>query len=374
MVERKERLASLDILRGMDLFLLLVAGPVIHTFLRINTSPVWDGVRTQVSHVSWEGFVLWDIIMPLFMFMSGATIPFSMAKYREGEKPGKAFYFKLLKRFCLLFFLGWIVQGNLLRLDFRLFHPFANTLQAIAVGYVFAALAFVHLGKKGSWIFGTVCFLAYLLAFAVIGKMNLDPQSNVAMLVDKAVLGCHRDGVIWNSDGSWAWNEGYQYTWILSSLNFIVTVMLGCYAGSMLKDKSLRPSRRGLYLVGTGAALVMLGIALGSWFPIIKKIWSSSMTLYSGGICCIALAVVYLIVDVWGKSKGLNWLKYFGMNSIAAYCIGEVVNFSSVSKSLLFGLERFTGDYYSLVITVADVTILFLIMRLMYKRGVFLKA
>ena len=118
-MERKERLASLDILRGMDLFLLLVVGPVIHTFLSINQSPVWDGVRHQVTHVSWEGFVLWDIIMPLFMFMSGATIPFSMAKYREGEKPGKAFHLKLLKRFALLFFLGWIVQGNLLDLDFK---------------------------------------------------------------------------------------------------------------------------------------------------------------------------------------------------------------------------------------------------------------
>lgn len=374
MEARKERLSSLDILRGLDLFLLLVAGPVIHTFLRINSSPVWDGVRHQVSHVSWEGFVLWDIIMPLFMFMSGATIPFSMARYREGEKPGKAFLLKLLKRFCLLFFLGWIVQGNLLHFDFKLFHPFANTLQAIAVGYVFAALAFVYLGKRGSWIFGFICFAAYIVVFMVVGKMNLDPQSNVAMLVDKAVLGCHRDGVIWNPDGTWAWNEGYQYTWILSSLNFIVTVMLGCYAGTVLKDNSKAKFMRAILLALEGVSLIIFGMALGSWFPVIKKIWSSSMTLYSGGICSLALAAVYLVVDVWGKSKGLNWLKYFGMNSIAAYCIGEVINFSSVSKSLLFGLEKYTGDYYSLVITVANVTILFLIMRLMYKRGIFLKA
>ncbi|MBQ6254834.1 MAG: DUF5009 domain-containing protein [Bacteroidales bacterium] len=374
MEARKERLSSLDILRGLDLFLLLVAGPVIHTFLRINSSPVWDGVRHQVSHVSWEGFVLWDIIMPLFMFMSGATIPFSMARYREWEKPGKAFLLKLLKRFCLLFFLGWIVQGNLLHFDFKLFHPFANTLQAIAVGYVFAALAFVYLGKRGSWIFGFICFAAYIVVFMVVGKMNLDPQSNVAMLVDKAVLGCHRDGVIWNPDGTWAWNEGYQYTWILSSLNFIVTVMLGCYAGTVLKDNSKAKFMRAILLALEGVSLIIFGMALGSWFPVIKKIWSSSMTLYSGGICSLALAAVYLVVDVWGKSKGLNWLKYFGMNSIAAYCIGEVINFSSVSKSLLFGLEKYTGDYYSLVITVANVTILFLIMRLMYKRGIFLKA
>ena len=372
-MDPNKRLASLDILRGMDLFLLLVAGPLIHTFLSINSSPAWDGVRHQVSHVSWEGFVLWDIIMPLFMFMSGATIPFSMAKYREGEKPGKAFYLKLLKRFALLFFLGWIVQGNLLKLDFKLFHPFANTLQAIAVGYVFTALAFVHFGKKGRWIFGTACFLVYLLVFIIFGHMKLDPQGNVAMVVDKAVLGSHRDGVIWNADGSWAWNEGYQYTWILSSLNFIVTVMLGCYAGGILKDTSMPKGRRAIFLAGAGAMMVILGLAMNSYFPIIKKIWSSSMTLYSGGLCCLALAVVYLIVDVWGKSKGLNWFKYFGMNSIAAYFIGETVNFSSVSKSFLHGFEHLTGDYYPLVITFGNVLILFLILMFLYRKKIFLK-
>ena len=87
-METNKRLASLDILRGLDLFLLLAAGPVLHAFLNANPSPAWDGVRHQLSHVSWEGFVLWDIIMPLFMFMSGATIPFSMAKYQD-FRPGK---------------------------------------------------------------------------------------------------------------------------------------------------------------------------------------------------------------------------------------------------------------------------------------------
>lgn len=373
-MEIKKRLASLDILRGMDLFLLLVAGPIIHKFLEINTSPIWDGVRRQVTHVSWEGFVLWDIIMPLFMFMSGATIPFSMAKYREGERPGKAFHLKLLKRFALLFLLGWIVQGNLLNLDFKQFHPFANTLQAIAVGYVFSALAFVYFGKKGSWIFGTACFGLYILVFVLFGHMNLDPQGNIAMVIDKAVLGSHRDGVIWNPDGTWAWNEGYQYTWILSSLNFIVTVMLGSYAGSLLKDETRPKKLRGFILAATGVSLVIFGIALDSWFPCIKKIWSSSMTLYSAGLCSLALALVYLIVDVWGKgNKSLGWFKFFGMNSIAAYCIGEVINFSSVSRSLLHGFDHILGEYYPLLITFCNVTILFLIMRFMYKKGIFIK-
>jgi len=372
-MDRNNRLESLDILRGMDLFLLLVAGPLIHTFLSVNSSPVLDGVRHQVTHVSWEGFVLWDIIMPLFLFMSGATIPFSMEKYRNGEKSKKAFHFRLLKRFALLFLLGWIVQGNLLKLDFKLFHPFANTLQSIAVGYVAAALAYVYLNKRWRWIVGIACFALYWAVFYFIGHMNLDPQSNIAMVIDKAILGCHRDGVIWNPDGTWAWNEGYQYTWILSSLNFIVTVMLGCYAGDVLRNNPVSKQLKALLLAATGVTLLVLALSINPSFPIIKKIWSSSMTLYSAAICFMALAVVYYIVDVWGKGKWLGWLKYFGMNSIAAYCIGEVINFSSVSKSLLHGFEHITGEWYPLVITFGNVTILFLILRYMYKKGVFLK-
>ena len=105
------RLASLDILRGADMFLLLFLGPIFHAICEVYPgSTAW--LAGQTEHVAWEGFVLWDIIMPLFLFMSGVTIPFSMAKYKEGVRPDGKFYLKLLKRFCLLFFLGWIVQAS----------------------------------------------------------------------------------------------------------------------------------------------------------------------------------------------------------------------------------------------------------------------
>ena len=131
----KERLASLDILRGADMFLLLALGPVMKSICRLYPdSTAW--LAHQIEHVSWEGFVLWDIIMPLFLFMSGITIPFSMAKYREGIRPDGKFYLKLLRRLFLLFFLGWIVQGNLLQWDWKTFHPFANTLQEIGRAHV----------------------------------------------------------------------------------------------------------------------------------------------------------------------------------------------------------------------------------------------
>lgn len=364
----KDRLASLDVLRGFDMWLLLMVGPIVHAFLDVNGSPAFDWLRVQTEHVSWEGFVLWDIIMPLFMFMSGVTIPFSLARYKA-HRPDRRFWLRLLKRFCLLFLIGWIVQGNLLGLDFKEFHPFANTLQAIAVGYVFAAVIYVFCNTRWQIVFTALPFVLYILAFVFTG-MNLDPQGNIAMVVDKAVLGCHRDGVSWTGD-SWQYAGWYQYTWILSSLNFIVTVMLGCFCGQIVRGAKC--GRTALRLAGFGAALVAAGLLLGLWFPIIKKIWSSSMTLYAGGISALMLAFTYCLVDVKGWTKGVGWLKYYGMNAIAAYTVGEVVSFSSVSNSVLHGAVRLCGDYGEVLIAAAGTFILFFMLRHMYRKGMFVR-
>lgn len=366
----KERLESIDILRGADMFLLLFLGPVLRALCKVHPDGT-AGLARQLQHVGWEGFVTWDIIMPLFLFLSGITIPFSMARYKEGTtlRPDGKFYLKLLRRFFLLFFLGWIVQGNLLLFEWHLFHPFANTLQAIAVGYVVAALLFVHTDWK--WQVG-VCillFAAYWIAFASTG-MNVHPQENIAMTIDKAVLGSHRDGVAWEEAG-WRFMKRYQYTWILSSLNFAVTVMLGCFAGQILRWKKHTPARRAGILALIGILLLAAGWGLSPVFPIIKKIWSSTMTLYSGGICFLLMALTYYLIDVKKWRRGLSWLKIYGMNAITAYCIGEFVKFDSVSGSFLPGFAA--SSWYPFLIALGNALILLLILWQMYKHKVFLK-
>ncbi len=367
------RLHSLDILRGADLWLLLFFGPVIAAVTEAGQGPVIDFIRTQTNHPEWYGFVLWDIIMPLFLFMSGATIPFSMAKYRDGRaKPDKAFWLRLLKRFLLLFFLGWTVQGNLLDFNPKTFHPFANTLQAIAVGYVVTAIVYAYGGAKWQVIVSSVCFTAFFLVLAIAGQLDPDPVNNVVMQIDEAVLGSTRDGVTWAADGTWSYDPEYRYTWILSSLGFVVTVMLGSFATQILK-RSGRKSISAVNLAVFGLILLLCGVLMGTFQPILKKIWSPSMQLFSGGLCCLLLALFFYFIDVKGHSKALEWLKYYGMNSIAAYCIGEVIVFSSVSSSLLHGFGQWMGPWYGVLIATANVTILFFILRAMYRKGVFLK-
>jgi Uncharacterized conserved protein len=104
----KERIESLDILRGADLFFLGILGPLFMSFKNCATFEISNAITRQFSHVEWTGFTCWDLIMPLFMFMAGTSMPFSLTRY----KSDKEFYLKIFKRFILLFIFGVHCSGK----------------------------------------------------------------------------------------------------------------------------------------------------------------------------------------------------------------------------------------------------------------------
>ena len=111
---QNKRLASFDILRGFDLFLLVFLQPVLWSVLSRCDSPLAQSVLYHFDHEVWEGFRFWDLVMPLFLFMSGISMPFAFARYLRGEWPMGRAYRKVVRRFVVLFLLGMVVQGNLL--------------------------------------------------------------------------------------------------------------------------------------------------------------------------------------------------------------------------------------------------------------------
>ena len=367
---KHERLASLDILRGLDLFMLVFFQPVFRAFARHwSDNPVFSFLLKQFEHVSWEGFTAWDLVMPLFLFMVGAAMPFSFEKYRH-SKDKSVIYKKIARRFIILFILGMVVQGNLLSLNLMEIRIYTNTLQAIAVGYLIAAMLILHLSNRWQVVITLLLLIGYW-AFLTFGG-NFTPDGNFAEKIDRAVLGRVRDGVYYAEDGSWHFSDGYRYTWVLTSMVFGVTTMLGVFAGQIMKNGNNKLVNSQL-LLAVGLVLLLSGWGLSFQTPIIKKIWTASMTLWSGGWCFILMALFYYIVDYKGWSKGLNWLKIYGMNSIIAYTLGMVVSFRSIANSLLWGLEKYVGEYYGAILTFANFMILFLILNLMYRMRIFVK-
>ena len=340
-----KRLESLDVLRGFDLFCLVALEGVLHPLGRAIDADWYNSFLWCFSHVEWEGFSSWDLVMPLFMFMAGVSMPFALSRYKA--MPDKwAVYRRIIKRVILLWVFGMMCQGNLLGLDPDRIYFYSNTLQAIAMGYLIAAMLFLHVRPAVQVGTAVGLLLVYwgVMQFVTIGSYgggNFTPDGNLAEWIDRTVLGRFRDGAT-VENGVVVFSESYRYTWILSSLNFGVTVLTGVFAGHILKS-------------------------------VIKKIWTSSMVLVSSGYCFLLMGLFYYWIDYRGRRKHITWLKVYGMNSIVAYMLANVVSFRCIGTSLFHGLEQYIGNYYPVLIAASNALIIYVILWLLYKRNIFLK-
>lgn len=377
-----KRLESLDVLRGFDLFCLIMLCPFLHAFSRTGEYSWLAPVMHQFDHVAWAGFAFWDLVMPLFMFMAGVSIPFAFSKYLRLGEGYRRIYTRILKRVVVLWILGMVCQGNLLSLRVEHWKLFSNTLQAIAVGYLISAILFLHLKLKWQIMVSTVLLLVYwgVMMFVEVdgyGGGNFTASENLAEWIDRVVLGHWRDGASLDANGNVVYPAWYNYTWILSSLNFGVTVMTGVFAGQILKSRTEEVEKmKSLLFIGLG--MVVTGWLWHLQMPVIKRIWTSSMVLVSSGYCFLLMALFYYLIDYRGWHKGTGWLKVIGMNSIVAYILSVevgVMNFSCVSRSLLFGLEQYIGTpFYHLLVVTTNMSILYGILWVMYQNKWFLKA
>lgn len=381
------RLDSLDALRGFDMFILVLLNPFVLALAAATPGCAFTRfLGAQSVHAAWIGFTFQDLIMPLFMFVAGVAIPFSFAKYRTGAATfsfdRRRIYGRMARRVALLWLLGMVLQGNLLGLDPQRIYLFSNTLQAIAVGYLFASLFYIRFSWKvqagiaaglmiAYWVVMTFCSAeGWGIAF---GDGSYAYPGNMAEYIDRAVLGRFRDGVTW-SDGVWSFAPGYDYTWILSSLTFIVTVMSGVFAGEILLLS--RDSRKALLRLAVFGAAMLAGAGLLAWagIPVVKRIWTPSMVLLSSGMSVLLLALFYYIMDMRGRKRWAFPLRVMGLNAIAAYFIGEYFNFSELTGRLLYGFQQWLPEgWYAVLLAAANALLLYWIIWVLYRCGKFIK-
>ena len=370
-MNEKKRLLSLDVLRGLDIFLLVALQPVLRAVLMLlDNETLNNTLLFQLDHATWEGLRVWDIVMPLFLFMSGVTMPYSLPKYKTQNGNMKV-WGRVLKRFLLLFVLGMLVQGNILSLDPNRVYIYSNTLQAIAVGYILTVPMVLYLKPRHQIIAVAVLLALYSVPMHLYGDWSA--QGNFASVLDKALLGRFRDGSTVAADGTVLFAGWYDYTWIWSSLTFCCTVALGSLAGHMTRNGNGNRRATATKLLLVGVVLLVAGLLAGVVQPIVKRIWTASFTLYSAGWCYLLLTLFYWWIDVKGHTKGWEWLLYYGCNAITAYLVGEIVNFRSIAASLLYGTEQYLAGWYPVLLTVCNAVALFFVLKIMYRNKLFLK-
>ena len=362
----QERIVSIDALRGFDMFWIM--GPDVGHWLVSSCVLLTFGympkrVAYQLEH-HWGVFTAWDVIMPLFLFIVGAAMPFSLCRRLEAGESRGVIYFKALRRVALLWILGMICQGNLLSYRFADFKFYSNTLQAIAAGYLIATVALVEL-RRIRWQLGL--FAALLIGYGLVmilvpppGGMagDFSPEGNLAIWIDHAILGSHHDGK--------------PYAWILPSLGFGATVLLGVFAGHLLRSP-LSGSRKICILVGTGLAGLALGWAISFILPNIKHLWTSSMVLWAGGWSLLLLALFYGVIDVLRFKRWAFPFQVIGANAIVAYMIEPLFRFSEINKHLFGGLCSQCGPAESFLLALCTTITLWGLLYYLYRSHIFVR-
>lgn len=295
------------------MILLTVIGPCVIAMNAACGLP--DQVLAQFRH-SWVGFSLWDIIMPLFIFASGAAVPFAMKKRLKDGRAGWGYWRHVLGRFALLWFLGLVAQGRLMSLDLSLISPFNNTLQSIAVGYVVAAAALLIPSRKIRIALPFLLAITYSVLLHEFGDYTI--KGNFAQFVENVIV-----SVIMPSGSRALEMADPGYTWWLTSLMFGAMALCGMEA-TLILSAAENPIRKFGILFGVGACLLAMGLILALRIPVIKPIYTLSFTAQAMGWCCLAFAALYLLADICGFRRGLWLIVLFGQTALLAYMAVEV--------------------------------------------------
>ena len=334
----KERLYSLDLLRGLDMFLLTVIGPIV-----VGANRVWrfpKGFMAQFNH-PWGGFTLWDVIMPLFIFMCGAAIPFALGRRLDGNgRPTAAFWKHVLWRFAMLWALGMCVQGQLLSFDPLKLSPYCNTLQTIAAGYLITALVMLVPSKA----FRLAMPFALLAAYGLIVHFGGDytREGNVTWVFEKKLL-----ALILPAESVRLTVKGCGgYTWFLPTLVFGAITLAGFHSTEILRAERSQTAKA-LTLAAVGAASLAVGWALVPMgVPMIKQIFTVSFTLQAIGWSMLALAALYALTDILKFRRGFGLVILFGQFALAAYLMHTL--FAATTRTfagtLVQGMPRLFGE------------------------------
>lgn len=366
----KKRLASLDALRGMDMFWILGGQSIFAALFILTGWSGWKVFEAHTVHSQWHGFTFYDLIFPLFIFLSGVAM--GLAPKRIDHLPWderKVFYKKAVKRLFLLSALGVLYNhgwGTGIPLAFDEIR-YVSVLGRIAIAWFFCAMLVWHTSFSTQVYTAVGVLLGYWLLLCFVPV----PGGSAGDL---------------SAAGSWnAWFDahflpGISYQnrlvdpeGVLSNLPAIVNAMLGVFAGHLIaRANQLGDWKVSGILFLAGVVSVCLGWLWDLQFPVNKELWTSSFVLVTVGWSAILLAVFYALVDILPGQKAAYPFVIIGANSIIIYLASSLVNWSYVGKSVFGGVIRAVPDTWQpLMAVIALLAVQLLVLHWMYKRKIF---
>lgn len=370
------RLISLDVFRGATIAFMIV----------VNTQDE-EVAYWPLKHARWNGWTPTDLVFPFFLFIVGVALAFSFAgRLRRGESRA-ALMAHVLRRGMILFAIGLFLNGFGARFHLDTWRIY-GVLQRIAICYVITAFLVLWSRRNGQLAaVAATCLVSYwiLMRYVPVPGFGvptrdiplLDPDRNLAAWLDRKLLMGHLYEGTRDPEG------------VLSTIPAVATTLLGVLTGQWLRtDHSIAAKTAGMF--AAGFAGFCAGEFLNFWFPINKRLWTSSYVLLTAGLALMSLALLYWLID--GRQKRGPWTKpfvIFGMNAITAYVFAQVlaivlfgVNVRLTDGSTISAGEFVNERFFVPLASPANAAVLFSIvfllvclaaMWILYRKKIFLK-
>jgi predicted acyltransferase len=411
-----QRLMSLDALRGFDMFWIIGADALVYALGRIANGGADHAppdapfsiarlLAYELEHAEWYGFHFYDLIFPLFVFMVGVSIVYSL---RRVQTHGRAEAVKrVIRRGVLLYVIGLLYSGGIA--DGWDNIRWMGVLNRIAFCYLCTGLIFIFCNVRVMIGISVALLIGYwaMMAFVPIRNIQLDKANMAALAKEKGVSDPHvlfnqtTERVTGKFDHGLNVANHFDFQYLpgrkydtyfdpegyLSNLPAIVTCLFGVFAGLLLVSPHYGDQRKVAYLLGAGVAAVLLGWA---WhfgfgantlaFPVVKKIWTSSYVLVAGGYSALLLAAFYTIVDIWKWQAWCQPFVWIGMNPITIYLTSNIIGgYRNPAKRFVGGdIKAFFDNHIAhgvgdLFVAIVGLFLAFWFARFLYKRKIFLR-
>jgi predicted acyltransferase len=309
------RLLSLDAFRGLTILAMIL----------VNNPGRWGDQYWPLAHAPWHGWTPTDLIFPFFLFIVGTSLAYSLRKYRDGAQIAPAVYWRIVQRTALLILLGWL-PGLLVR-AISYFNGSADSLDLetlrlpgvlvrIALVYFATSLIVLHVPLFAQVALGVLLLLGYWAMLAWHPdhhdyQGNLSPEGNMVRVVDIKLIG--EDHMYTRARTEKTDPEG-----LLSTLPAIVTSLLGYWTGLFIQRRGVN-YRTAAILLACGIACAAIGQGWHVYFPVNKKLWTSSFVLLTGGLGMVVLAGCLLKFDLWGWRRLARPFEIVGINAIFVF-------------------------------------------------------
>lgn len=362
-----KRLTSLDALRGFDMLLIAGGGLFVQQILKHSGWSWSKSIVVQMDHLPWGGLTFWDFIFPLFLFISGVSLTYSVNKALSLGMKKKEIFIKIFKRALILILLGIVYKNAPL----NIWEPgnirYGSVLGRIGVAVTFTTVLYLNYSwqKRLLWVGGIL--VAYYAALFLIpvpgyGAGDLSQEGNLVGWFDRNFMPGHLLFGYYDPSG------------LLTQFPALCITVLGTWAGDILRNSNFTEMTKIKLLVAIGIVASGLGLLWGLHFPINALLVSSSYVLLASGMSFLILSLFYWIIDIKGYEKWAFFFVVIGMNSLFIYLANHFIDFGNMSRLLFSGIYGIApAKWHPALEAFGGLMLLWLLMYYLYKKKIFFK-